>query len=400
VDLGRSGWFDFELRIGNGGGGAGRVGSIGFGFDPTGAATSTRPRDYILPRNSGSTTADLFRTGVVSNYSSVDTSVLGTFLIYYIATDEAGNRSVTTRTVTITDQPDTTAPVITINGGTPYTTEAALPYIDLGATVLDDRDGNITGNLSIDNKVNPYILGTYNVTYTISDVAGNQAEAIRVVNVTDTTKPVITINGEEAIFLNRNATYTEQGATANDTYYGDLTDDILIGGDIVDTANFGAYRVTYYVTDASGNSAIPVTRTVLVRSTDFAPTAYWAMDDKTGDQVKDTGEFSHNGTLNSANPDANRVAGKEDGALQLDGSSEYVTLDNSPELSPSTFTFSYWLQPNSSLVGKEHTIYWAKPDGRWTSDGFLIRVDDRLGVKKGSQSCCRWYNSVRSCRRY
>jgi len=55
------GWVDFEVRFNGGDGGTGKVGDMGFGFDPTGAATSTVTADYILPRNSDADTADLFR---------------------------------------------------------------------------------------------------------------------------------------------------------------------------------------------------------------------------------------------------------------------------------------------------------------------------------------------------
>ncbi len=59
------GWVDFEARFNPGGGGLGRVGTMGFGFDPTGQATSTNAADYILPRNVDANTASLFRTGGV-----------------------------------------------------------------------------------------------------------------------------------------------------------------------------------------------------------------------------------------------------------------------------------------------------------------------------------------------
>ncbi|MHC4573893.1 MAG: PKD domain-containing protein [Planctomycetota bacterium] len=56
------GWHDFELRMWNGVGGAGRVGPLGFGYDPTGDANgSTSYEDYVHPQNSDASTADVFR---------------------------------------------------------------------------------------------------------------------------------------------------------------------------------------------------------------------------------------------------------------------------------------------------------------------------------------------------
>ena len=49
------------------------------------------------------------------------------------------------------------------------------------------------------------------------------------------------------------STYTDLGATASDNYDGDITDDIVIGGDSVDTSTVGQYTVTYNVSDDAGN---------------------------------------------------------------------------------------------------------------------------------------------------
>ena len=56
ADFGTGGWFDFELRMSNGSGGAGAVSAPGFGFDPTGGSS------FVFPRNAVSGMADLFRT--------------------------------------------------------------------------------------------------------------------------------------------------------------------------------------------------------------------------------------------------------------------------------------------------------------------------------------------------
>lgn len=55
------GWHDFELRMSTGGGGAGRFGPLGFGWDPTGVSTTASFSLYVHPQNSSSTTADVFR---------------------------------------------------------------------------------------------------------------------------------------------------------------------------------------------------------------------------------------------------------------------------------------------------------------------------------------------------
>ena len=80
------------------------------------------------------------------------------------------------------------------------------------------------------------------MTYNVSDDAGNAAtEVTRTVNVTDTTAPVITLVGDAVVDLSVGDTYSESGATASDNYDGVITDDIVVGGDSVDTSTVGQY---------------------------------------------------------------------------------------------------------------------------------------------------------------
>ena len=79
----------------------------------------------------------------------------------------------------------------------------------------------------------------------------------------DTEAPVITLNGASSIDLNVGETYTELGATATDNIDGNLTSSIVTSG-TVNTAVAGTYSVNYNVSDAAGNAATQVTRTVNV----------------------------------------------------------------------------------------------------------------------------------------
>ena len=61
--------------------------------------------------------------------------------------------------------------------------------------------------------------------------------------------------------------YTELNATATDLVDGDLTGNIVIDANNVDTSTVGTYTVTYDVTDTAGNAAEQKTRTVMVTDT-------------------------------------------------------------------------------------------------------------------------------------
>ncbi|NER19022.1 immunoglobulin-like domain-containing protein, partial [Spongiivirga citrea] len=80
----------------------------------------------------------------------------------------------------------------------------------------------------------------------------------------DTEAPVITLNGDATIEVTQGETFTDPGATATDNVDGDISGNITVGGDTVDTGTVGTYTITYNVSDAAGNAATEVTRTVNV----------------------------------------------------------------------------------------------------------------------------------------
>ncbi len=74
---------------------------------------------------------------------------------------------------------DNTAPVITLLGDNPQVILAGTPYVELGATALDNIDGDISGSVVIDTTgVDLSLTGSYPVTYDVIDSAGNPATTI------------------------------------------------------------------------------------------------------------------------------------------------------------------------------------------------------------------------------
>ena len=182
------------------------------------------------------------------------------YTITYTAVDAAGNESVESRTVTVED---TTAPVITERHR--ETVECGDTYTDAGASADDDCDGALT--VVVNNPVNDNVVGVYTITYNVTDGEGNAAtQMTRTVTVQDTLKPVITRLGQEFVYVPLYESYTDSGATAADQCDGNLTTSIIVVNP-VDTNTPGSYLVTYNVTDAEGNAATQVTRTVIVSDT-------------------------------------------------------------------------------------------------------------------------------------
>ena len=199
----------------------------------------------------------------VTTTGTVDTSLIGSYVLTYSAVDSAGNAASTvTRTVEVTDQ---TAPVISILGGAAITIAHGSVYLDQGATASDNVDTSIA--VSSSGVVDTNSVGSYSITYAAVDAAGNNAAAvIRTVTVVDQAAPQITLNGPSTVTVAHNGTYTEQGASATDVVDGSLS---VSATDTVNTNEVGSYVITYNVSDAAGNAAQPVTRTVNV--TDQAP---------------------------------------------------------------------------------------------------------------------------------
>jgi len=76
---------------------------------------------------------------------------------------------------------DKVSPVITMRGANPINVTQKTTYSDAGATALDNVDGAVTVTTS--GTVNIAVIGTYTITYSAKDHAGNSAIAKRTVKV-------------------------------------------------------------------------------------------------------------------------------------------------------------------------------------------------------------------------
>jgi parallel beta-helix repeat protein len=197
---------------------------------------------------------------IVINNASANYSV-GTTLVTWTATDASGNSASVIQTVTITD---TTAPIITVPAN--ITTEAtgSGTSVVLGiATAVDMVDGSV---LASNNAPVLFSLGTTIVAWTAIDASGNTAVATQTVTVMDTTAPVITLIGLASVTLEAGSSYTDPGAAASDLVSGDLSSVVVATGSVNSSA-VGSYLITYNVSDAAGNPALPVERIVNVTDT-------------------------------------------------------------------------------------------------------------------------------------
>jgi hypothetical protein len=123
---------------------------------------------------------DINGTVTVTQTGTVDTHAVGTYVITYTATDPLDLTATADFTVNVLDN---ISPVITINGETPTTIPVGSIYTDLGATAIDNADGDMTADIVVTGTVNTNLVGIYMITYTVTDEALNVATSTRTVNV-------------------------------------------------------------------------------------------------------------------------------------------------------------------------------------------------------------------------
>ena len=128
--------------------------------------------------------------------ASVDTSKVGTYTIKYNVTDNAGNSA--TEVIRTVEIYDTIPPVITLNGSAEEHVTFGRQYVDKGTTVTDNTSEELNATIEkityytyniFQNKwniklweareVREWLIGRYEIVYTVTDSSGNTAKATR-----------------------------------------------------------------------------------------------------------------------------------------------------------------------------------------------------------------------------
>ncbi|WOV92818.1 MAG: LamG-like jellyroll fold domain-containing protein [Candidatus Nitrosoabyssus spongiisocia] len=128
------------------------------------------------------------------------------------------------------------------------------------SSITLNLSGNLLANVTITisyTKTSGGINSTQNTDITLENFVNQPV----INNILDTIPPVITLNGNNVVYVELGSSYSEQNATTDDN------SPVTIGGDTVDTNTVGNYTITYNSTDSSGNNATQVNRTVIVRDT-------------------------------------------------------------------------------------------------------------------------------------
>ena len=212
--------------------------------------------------------------------------------------DPAANTNTASNTLSVTF--DTAGPVITITGGTPVSITAGSTYSDQGATCRDETDGDLTSDIETTSTVDASTAGTYQVTYTCTDSAGNSVQAVRTVFVTaSNTPPTVdagpaqTANEDQMVTLAGTATDLDHADTLTYSWFqtSPASPTVSLGDPASLTTNFTAppvtadtaFTFTLSVSDGTDTSTDTVTVTVEARSDKAGSRSKtWTVDDMVG----------------------------------------------------------------------------------------------------------------------
>ena len=172
----------------------------------------------------------------------------------------------------------TKVPELTLLGDEYVQIHIGEEYDDPGITAtLGDDD--ISGKVVTTNEPDTNNIGTYEVTYTVERF--KIAYSItRTVKVTDAESPELTLVGGKEMTIDQWEDYEEPGYEAVDDSDGTITDRVEISG-YVDTTVPGTYKLTYSVTDESGNTTTTKRKVTVDKKDQYTEesTIYLTFDD-------------------------------------------------------------------------------------------------------------------------
>jgi len=210
-------------------------------------------------------------------------------------TDDSDKSSSETITVSVED---TTAPTASTGSDRAVDEGQSVNFDASGSTDNDavasyawDFDGDGTTDATGVNPTHSFANpGTYDVTLTVTDGAGNTDDATVTVTVRDVTAPTADAGSDRTVSLSSTPSFDASGSTDNDAvasyawdFDGDGTTDATGATPSHSFSSTGSYDVTLTVTDDAGNTGTD-TVTVTVQDT-TAPTA-----DAGSDRTVDRGQ--------------------------------------------------------------------------------------------------------------
>ena len=275
-------------------------------------------------------------------------------------------------------------PVINLIGETNIKLELNENYVEKGV-IAKVKEKDITDRIEKIGEVDTSNPGRYEIKYQITNNK-NTTEVKRIIDVVDSIKPEIKLNGKKEITIFTNTEYKEEGAIATDNYDGDISNQIIISGE-VNTKKVGTYTVKYYVQDSSANSA-EETRTVIVKKNSTS----------TNDYSKNTVEASAETISGNGLPilmyhffyDKNVSKGADSNWLEISAFEEQMKY-----LSDNNYYFPSWKEVEQYIDGKitlpDKSVVITVDDGDPSFFKLAVPIIKKYNVKATSFVVASWY---------
>ncbi|PGZ51546.1 peptidase M4 [Bacillus anthracis] len=207
----------------------------------------------------------------VKHKGDVDTSKPGKYIVEYSVVDSQGGKATVTQTVIVEGDGETSdlKPTLTVPIAATITVgESFNPMAKVKA--IDKEDGDLTSKVKVEGEVDTSKVGTYIVTYTVTNSKGHEEIAKQTVTVTGREEvkndiPILKVPSTTTI-TKGDEFNPMVGVSATDKEDGDLTSKVVYK-DIGDTTKAGTFEIIYSVTDSVGNKVHAIQK-VLVKDTD------------------------------------------------------------------------------------------------------------------------------------
>lgn len=222
-------------------------------------------RPYVEPGAEAFDNLEGNISGRIVYLGSVDITKVGYYKLKYYVVDNYDNVSDTAYRLVMVEV-STIPPIITMTPPDTITMEVYGKFNEPGISAKDHYNNDMTQYIVRGGNLDTAHVGTYMVTYRVSDAFGNTATASRVVIVRDTQKPVITSRlGKDTITHEIKTPFEDNDyIKVTDNYWKNLG---FTRSNSININKRGIWPLKYDAVDGSGNEAISFTLYVRVKNT-------------------------------------------------------------------------------------------------------------------------------------
>ena len=272
-------------------------------------------------------------------------SLNGTYQATVTVTDDSGLSATSIPiTITVTLPPQVTASADVTSGQTPLT----VNFTAIGQNIVSYLWN--FGDSQTSTQQNPSHVyqnsGTYTVTVTGTDSIGKTTTDSLSIAVAGTLTTITVSPNVVFVLPNGTQQFSALGKdSVGNTIPISLTWAVSGGGMIDANGLFSAGTTEGTFTVSTTDGSISGTASITISSNIFENglIGYWTLDEGAGQTAQDASGNGHQGTISGAT----WTMGKVRGALDFDGSNDYVNVGALPFNSFSSFTHSAWFKANT-----------------------------------------------------